>query len=167
MKIAELEDRIGVLEKHVDEKDITISNLEKRTAKPGLIKISNDLSVKNTALKEKLVVNTVELARLKDIEIEYKKMLRKYGSPQQRIADGNTRKEIISSFDDKLSDHFIHFNNQGYSEIEIMNFISVIFLDMSCGMRFVFVSRLMKFSSHGFRSCLYKSLKNLPAKSLK
>ena len=143
---------------YIEELQNRIEDLSQAAPKPMLIKQNEDLIKKNAEMKIKIRVQTVDIVKLKETDLKYKVLLRKFGSHEERIQTHATRDEILSSLNDDVTNHYHHVTHQNFSEIEMLNYSTLLFLDLSGGKRFNLVSRFLKFSSHGFRRCLMETL---------
>ena len=179
MLVNELKDEIHAKNSIIDGLNAEVLEAKLKKPRPGLVRMNDELINKNSTLKDKIKGHTDTNARLngkikdlktvimtKNVEInknrmvvpKYNLLLRKFGSSEQQKVDGSTKEEILKSLDVDVTSNYHYFSAKGYSEIEVMNYMVVIFLDMSCGMRFNYVSRLLKFSSLGFRRCILDAL---------
>ena len=141
------------------------AELEKITPKKALVTEVEALKEKNASSKKKIGILNVEVTRLKETEKKYKFLLMKFGSKAQRTRDQNTREEIVSAMDDHIVDLYHHFSSKRISEIETINFMTMIYLDMSGGSRLQLLFRLLKFTNLSICKSVLENLKaSVPSK---
>ena len=141
------------------------AELKEMTPKKALVVEVGALKEKNANSKKNIGILRIEVTRLKEIEKKHKYLLMKFGSKAQRTRDLNTREEIVSAMDDLIVDLYHHFSSKRISEIETINFMTMIYLDMSGGSRLQLMFRLLKFTNLSISKSLLENLKvSVPSK---
>ena len=158
---------IDDLTKEVDDLKNKVAILEKKTPKAELITENEGLKRKNADLKKTIGTNKIEAARLKNVEVRYKNLLKKHGTSGQILGDLNTREEILKGMDDQIVDFYHYFANKNFTEIETKLFLMLCYLDLSGKSRFELISKLLRFTSHGIQSCIVESLEKSLAEKKK
>ena len=135
-----------------------LDQLNKVAPRAGLIKQSEDLMSKNRSLQKRNTNLRVENENLKSTNTKLLAISKRFGTMEQQDSSIKTIDEILGGMLEAAAEQYEHFKSKDFDEVEIYNFISIVFMGLSGGMRFQVIKRFLKFSTPGVRRNVLSSL---------
>lgn len=138
-----------------------VKSLQALAPKLNLVRQNNNLVVKNRKLKESNELKSIEILNLKPMKEKFLQLSKKLGNEKHMELRVSTKLEITNYIGNALNKTFDDINKMHYTEVELVMLAQLLFLDISGGMQYQLLSKMLTVSSQGIRKCVQSKLKSL------